>query len=106
MGAWPVPWAPYGRRGGIAIPWAFMAAVGACPVPWASYGRHVSVARPLGTVWSPRGVARPLGFVWPPWGRGPSPGPRMGAVGAWPVPWALYGSRGGVARHLGRVWPP
>ena len=32
------------------------------------------------------GVAGPLGPVWPPWGRGRSPGPRMAAEGAWPVP--------------------
>jgi len=50
-----------------------MAAVLAWPVHWAPYGRR-------------GGVAGPLGPVWPPWGRGRSPGPRMAAVGAWPVP--------------------
>jgi len=44
--------------------------------------------------------------VWPPWGRGRSPGPRVAAVGAWPVPWATCGRRGGVVGSLGHVWPP
>jgi len=30
----------------------------------------------------------------------------MAVVGAWLVPWALYGRREGVARPLGMVWPP
>jgi len=39
------------------------------------------------------GVDGPLGPVWPPWGRGRSPGPCLGAVGAWPFPWAPSGRR-------------
>jgi len=49
-------------------------------------------------------MACPLGPVWPPFGRGPSPGPRMAAVVAWPVPWASYGRRGGETHLLGPVW--
>jgi len=30
----------------------------------------------------------------------------MASVGAWSVPWVLYGCRGGVAGLLGSVWPP
>jgi len=97
VGVWPVPWAPYGRLGGVRVllgpvwplrgrdrfPGPRMATVKAWPVPWALYGR----------CW---GVANPLGPVWPPWGRGRFhgpcitavgecrlPGPRMAAVGAW-----------------------
>ena len=57
--------------------------------------------------------------VWLPWGRGLSPGPRVAAVGAWPVPWAScghlgawpvdwvsWGCRGGVAGPLGFVGLP
>jgi len=40
------------------------------------------------------------------WGRIPSPALQMAAVGAWPVPFALYGRRGGVARPLSLLWPP
>jgi len=40
VGAWPVPWAPCGRRGS----W---------PVTWAKCGRRGGVACPLGTVWLP-----------------------------------------------------
>jgi len=75
VGAWPVPWAQYGRRRGVAgllgpvwPPWgrgrspgSRMAAVGAWLVPWAPYG-------------CVGGVAGPLGTVWPLWGRGRSPG--------------------------------
>jgi len=64
-GAWPVPWAPYGSRGGVAYPldtvwppWGVagslgpcMVAVGAWPVPLAPYGRRGGVAGPLGPVW-------------------------------------------------------
>jgi len=72
--AWPVPWAPCGRRGGVAgflgrvwPPWGRgrspgprVAAVGAWPVPWAPCGCS-------------GGVVGPLGPVWPPWGPGRSP---------------------------------
>jgi len=47
-----------------------------------------------------------LGAVWPPWGHGRSPGHRVVAVGAWPVPWALCGRRGGVVGPLNPVWLP
>jgi len=83
------------------------------------YGRRAVVARPLNPVWPQWGVARPLGLVWLPWGRGPSPGLRKAAVGAWLVYWlpyvrrgglsrplGPYARRGGVARSLGPVWPP
>jgi len=49
------------------------------------------------------GVARPLGTVCLPWGRGSSPGPRVAAVGAWPVTCAPCGRRGGVACPVGLV---
>ena len=108
VGAWPVPWATYGRRGGVAGPqgpvWPPMgrgrspgprvAGVGAWPVPWDPFGRR-------------GGVAGSLGPVRPPWGRGWSPGPRTAAVGAWPVPWAPYGRRGIMAgpQHEGAKHP-
>jgi len=44
-----------------------------------------------------KGVADPLGPVCLPWGRGRSLGPRMAAVGAWPVSWASYGRSWGMA---------
>jgi len=78
-----------------------MATVGAWPVPWATYGRLGGVAGALGPVWSPWGVARPwvlygyragvaspLGPVWPPWVRDLLLRPRMVAVGACRVPLA------------------
>jgi len=59
VGAWLVPWAPYGRRGGVAGPLAsvWRIAVGAWPIPWAPSGR-------LG------GVGDPLGPLCQPWRRG------------------------------------
>jgi len=62
--AWPVPWLPYGRRGGVAGPLApvwppwrrghstepHLATVGAWPVSLAPYGRCGGVAKPLGPV--------------------------------------------------------
>jgi len=83
-----------------------MAAVEACPVLWAPYGRRGGVAVPLSPVWPQWKRSRSPGPVWPPWGRGRSPGPHMAAVGAWPVPWAPCGGRGGVAGPLMPVWPP
>jgi len=56
VGAWPVAWCPYGRRGGV---------VG----PWVSHGRR-------------GGVAGFLVPVWPLWGCGRTPGPRTAAVGS------------------------
>jgi len=64
VGAWPVPLALYGRRGGGArplhpvwTPWgrgsspeSRMAAFGVWPVPCVPYGRRGSVAPPLGPV--------------------------------------------------------
>jgi len=120
VGVWPVPWALFDCRGGVAgnldlsgrregvvdplgpvwppfrrgrSPGPRLAALVAWLVPWAPSGR-------LG------GVAGPLGPVWSPWGRGRSPGPRMVAMGAWPVPWAPYGRPVGVVGPLGPVWPP
>jgi len=51
-------------------------------------------------------VAGPLGPVWPPWGRGRYPGPRLAAVGAWPVPWSPSDRRAGVAVPLVPVYQP
>ena len=78
-------------------------------------------------------MAAPLGLVWLLWGRGHSPGPRLAAVGArpvplapsgrrgawpvpvdfcraavgaWPVLWAPCCSRWGVYSPLSPVWPP
>ena len=89
LGAWPVHWAPYGRRGGVVGPLGTVWPPWVGPVPWVPYGHR-------------GGVARPLGPVLLPWGRGRSPGPRIAAVGSWPVPWALCGRRGGVAGNTGR----
>jgi len=47
-----------------------------------------------------------VGPVFPPWKRNRSPGRWMAVVGAWPVPWVLYGRCGGVAGLLGSVWQP
>jgi len=68
-----------------------MAAVGALPVPWDLYGRRGAVADPLGPVWRLWGRGRSPGQRMAAVGRGRSPAPRMVAVGAWPVPWASYG---------------
>jgi len=79
-GTWPVPWSPYGRRGGVAAPLG-------------------PALPPLGSGRSPGPrMAGPLGPAWPPWWRGRSTGPRRAAVGAWLVPWATYGSRGSRGR--------
>jgi len=120
LGAWPIPWEPYGRRvvvagplGHVWPPWSRgrspgfrLAAVRLWPVPWTPSGRRVVVAGFMGPVWPPWVVAGFMGPVCPPLGRGRSFDPRMAALGAWPVPWSLYGCRGGVAGPLGRVWPP
>ena len=66
--------------------------MGAWPGTWALYGRR-------------GGVAGPLGVVWFPGKRGLSPGTRIAAVDALPVPSATYGHRGGVAGFLGPVLP-
>jgi len=64
VGACLFPWAPYGRRKGVAVPlgpvwpplgrgrspWTRMASVGVWPVPWVPYGRRWGVAGPLGPV--------------------------------------------------------
>jgi len=63
-------------------------------VPWAPCGRRGDLADPLGPVWPREGVAGPLGLVWLPWERGRATGPRVAAVGAWPVPRVLYACRG------------
>jgi len=54
-------------------------------------------------MWPRGGVTDPLGPVWLSWVRVRSNGPRVGAVGAWPVPWAPCGPRGGVAGPIGPV---
>ena len=127
VSAWAVPWAPYGCRGGVVVPlglvsppWGcglslgpHMEAVGAWPVswvvyrhrgawpfPWVPHGRRGSVAGPLGPVWPPWGVTGLLGPVRPPWRRGRFPSLCIKAVGAWLVPWVLYGRRRGVANPL------
>jgi len=56
------------------------------PVPWAPYGNRAGVAGPLDPVRPLWGVAGPLGLVWQAWGRVRSRGPRMAAMGARPVP--------------------
>jgi len=107
VGSWPVPWVPYGCRGGVAgpmgpiwLPWGRgrspgprNAAVGVWPVAWARYGCRGGVAGPLGLFWPQGGVAGPLG----PYGH------RGGVAG----PLDPYGRRGGggVAGFLGPVWP-
>jgi len=100
------PLGPVWRRGGVAR-------------PLGPYGPRGVVVRTLGPVWPPWGrdpspgpcmaaVGRGVFFgpVLPPWGRGPSHGLRMATVGAWPVPFAPYGRRGGVAHPLCTVWLP
>ena len=96
-----------------------MTALEAWLVPWAPYGCPGGVAGPLPPSGCRGGVVGPLGSVWLPWRHGWSPGSSMDAVGAWPVPWALYGPveawpipwapygrPGCVAGTLGLVWPP
>ena len=83
-------WPPWGRG---RSPGPRMAAVGAWPLPSAPPGRRGGVAAPGAPPCSRGGVAAPPGPVCPPWRRGCSPGPRMAAVGVWPVPWAPYGRR-------------
>jgi len=83
-----------------------VAAMGAWPIPWAPCGRRGCVDGPLGLVCSPWGVAGILGQVWPPLERVSSPGSCMAAMEAWWVPWAPYGFRGGVADSLGLVRLP
>jgi len=62
VGARPVPCAPYGHRGGVAVPlgaawpsfgrgWIRLAVVVAWPVPWDLSGRRGGVPGPLGPVW-------------------------------------------------------
>ena len=69
VGAWPLPWAPSGRRGGTAGP------LGSVWPPW-------GVAGPRGFLSGRRGgVAGPLGPVLQPLGRLQSPKPRLAAVG-------------------------
>jgi len=80
VGAWPVLWAPYGRRGGVAGPMG---------PEWPPFGRG----------WSPEPRMVAVG-AWPfPWATN-------GCCGVWPVPWAPNGCRGGVAVPLGLVWWP
>jgi len=46
-----------------------MAVVDAWPVPWAQYGCRGGVAIPLCVLWLPWGRGRSPGPVWPPWRR-------------------------------------
>jgi len=102
-------WLPWGRgrtSGSMCLVWGRarspglrVAAVGPWLVPWAPCNRRGGVAGPLGPVSPPRqdglcpgpraaavGLGRSPGSVWLAWGRGWSPGLRVDAVGAWPVP--------------------
>jgi len=124
VGVWPDPWAPLGRRGGVAIPlgpawppWGrgqspgfHMAAVGAWLVPWTPYSRRGGVSGPPGLVLSPWSVASCLDPVWSPWECGRSTGHRMTAVGrgrspgpVWP-PWGRGRSPGPRTAAMG-AWP-
>ena len=119
VGAWPVPWAPYGRRGYVDVP------LGPVWPPWRrrqSRGPCMdagSLAGPLTPYGCHGGVAGLLGSVRLPFGRGRFSGPCMAAVGAWPVSCGTLGCRGGVASPVGlvcmpggpgwspdRIWPP
>jgi len=118
VGACTNPWAPCGRRGGVAAilgpvwpPWvrsrspgSRVAAMGTWLVPWALRGRFG--AWPI--LWAPCGRRRAscLQPEWAPWGRGRSPGPNVVAVGECPVPCSPCGRRGGVAGPLNPTWPP
>jgi len=120
VGAWPLPWALCGRRVSVVFPlgpvwppcWRGrsprprVAAVGAWPLPWAPCCRRGGVAAPCALCGCLGVVAAPMGPVWSPWGRGRSPGPRVAAVGAWPLPWAPCGRRGGVSGPVAPVWTP
>jgi len=120
VGAWPVPWASYGSRGGVAgplgpvwrpwglgrSPWPRMAAVGAWPLNCVFFVCRGGVASLLGPVWLAWGRGHSLSPIWQQWGRGRSPGSSMAAVGTWPVSWAPYGRRGSVAIPLRSVCPP
>jgi len=109
-------WPPWGRGpspGHRCLLWGHgpspgprVAAVGVWPVTSAPCGRRGGMACILGLCDSRGRVAGPLVNVWPTWGRIRSPGPRMAAMGAWPVPWASYGCRGGVVGPLGPILPP
>jgi len=79
-------------------------AVGAWLVFWAPCGRCGGVALPMGSVFRRGGVAGFLCPMRPPWGLGRFAGPRVAAVGALPVSWALCGGRGGVPGPLSPVW--
>jgi len=74
--AWLFLLDPYECRGGVAGPLGLVWLPWGVVVPWAPYGCR-------------GGVPAPQGFLMPPWQRGHSSGPRMMAVGAWPLPWAL-----------------
>jgi len=80
-----------------------MAAVGAWPVPWAPYCRRGGVAGPLGPAWLPWGHGRSPGTRMAAVGRDRYPEARMATVGAWPVHWAPFGCRWSVAGPLGLV---
>jgi len=117
VGAGPVPWAPRGRRGGVAGPLGPTKSPWGVASPWVLRGRREGVVGPLGLVWAPWGCGQFHGPCVVPLERSRSPGtrvaavgawlvrgPRVAAVGAWPVPWGSCGRRGGVAVPLGPVW--
>jgi len=56
-------WLPWGRNWSLGTR---VASMGAWQIPWAQCGRRGGVAGPKGHVWPPWGVAGPLGPVWLP----------------------------------------
>jgi len=72
-----------------------MAVMWEWPVPWASYGFRGGVAGPLFPVWQPWGCGRSPGPRMAAVGAWQSPGARIAAVGAWPVRSCLYGCHEG-----------
>jgi len=84
VGAWPVSWAPYGRRGGVASP------LGPVCLPW---GRGRSPGPRMAAM-----EAWPVDWI-PYVCRG-----GVAAMGKWPVPWVPYGRRGGVTVPLRPAW--
>jgi len=53
VGACPVAWAEFCRRGGVAGPLGPVMPRAGGSVLWASYGRRVGMAALLGPVWQP-----------------------------------------------------
>jgi len=77
-----------------------LATVEAWPILWAPSGRRGGMARPLGPVSPPLGHGL---YRWPHLatvGCGLSPWPPLADVGAGPVPWTPSGCREGVVGPL------